>query len=234
MTTFAVSKAQSADNFLPPAEVQAWRVALDNDFNPLSGNKPGDVKKFIEVTTQVLHTAATPEAQDGSVGNQLLDVLQQALVRQLDRAVNNGDAEFAKAVIGVVANSNQPDLMASFAVDLNRVYRTASGIAADKKVFTTGEAAPVCKISQQTIIRCFDSGRIGGYRVPGSKFRRIPRADLLKFMQQNKIPTDALTMAGVIKTAAEQSGVAVFADAVRGEETILSTADLLSQRMRAR
>ena len=36
----------------------------------------------------------------------------------------------------------------------------------DKKVFTTGEAAKVCKVSQQTIIRCFDSGRLNGFRVP--------------------------------------------------------------------
>ncbi len=63
---------------------------------------------------------------------------------------------------------------------------------ADKRIFTTGEAADVCKVSQQTIIRCFDSGRLGGFRVPGSKFRRIPRADLIKFMKDNDIPTDIL------------------------------------------
>ena len=27
-----------------------------------------------------------------------------------------------------------------------------------KTVFTTGEAAKICKVSQQTIIRCFDNG----------------------------------------------------------------------------
>ncbi len=63
---------------------------------------------------------------------------------------------------------------------------------ADKKIFTTGEAAEVCKVSQQTIIRCFDSGRLGGFRVPGSKFRRIPRADLIKFMMDNEIPVEVL------------------------------------------
>src|SRR5262245_62662502 len=63
---------------------------------------------------------------------------------------------------------------------------------ADKKIFTTGEAAEVCKVSQQTIIRCFDSGRLGGFRVPGSKFRRIPRADLIKFMRSNSIPVENL------------------------------------------
>jgi len=47
-------------------------------------------------------------------------------------------------------------------------------------------------VSQQTIIRCFDSGRLQGFRVPGSRFRRIPRAELLRFMKTNEIPTDAL------------------------------------------
>ena len=63
---------------------------------------------------------------------------------------------------------------------------------ASKQVFTTGEAAEICKVSQQTIIRCFDSGRLQGFRVPGSKFRRIPRTELLRFMKTNDIPTDVL------------------------------------------
>ncbi|MHC5025980.1 MAG: response regulator [Planctomycetota bacterium] len=63
---------------------------------------------------------------------------------------------------------------------------------ADKQVFTTGEAAEICKVSQQTIIRCFDSGRLQGFRVPGSRFRRIPRAELLRFMKNNEIPTEVL------------------------------------------
>src|SRR6184192_4293794 len=61
-----------------------------------------------------------------------------------------------------------------------------------KMVFTTGEAAEICKVSQQTIIRCFDSGRLKGFRVPGSRFRRIPREALIAFMKDNNIPPDAL------------------------------------------
>ena len=61
-----------------------------------------------------------------------------------------------------------------------------------KDLFTTGEAADVCKVSQQTIIRCFDAGRLEGFRVPGSRFRRIPRQSLIKFMKENKIPLDAI------------------------------------------
>src|SRR5205809_7661422 len=61
-----------------------------------------------------------------------------------------------------------------------------------KTVFTTGEAAEICKVSQQTIIRCFDSGRLKGFRVPGSRFRRIPREALVQFMKDNGIPVDTL------------------------------------------
>jgi len=62
----------------------------------------------------------------------------------------------------------------------------------NKQVFTTGEAAAVCKVSQQTIIRCFDNGRLTGFRVPGSRFRRIPRTELLRFMKANDIPSQLL------------------------------------------
>ncbi|MGD0553175.1 MAG: response regulator [Sedimentisphaerales bacterium] len=61
-----------------------------------------------------------------------------------------------------------------------------------KELFTTGEAAEICRVSQQTIIRCFDSGRLEGFRVPGSKFRRIPRESLVKFMKNNAIPLDGM------------------------------------------
>jgi len=61
-----------------------------------------------------------------------------------------------------------------------------------KTLFTTGEAAELCKISQQTVIRCFDSGKLDGFRIPGSRFRRIPRDCLLRFMKENGIPLDSL------------------------------------------
>ena len=62
----------------------------------------------------------------------------------------------------------------------------------NKTVFTTGEVAQICKVSQQTVIRCFDSGRLHGFRVPGSRFRRIPREALIAFMKGNQIPLDQL------------------------------------------
>jgi excisionase family DNA binding protein len=58
-----------------------------------------------------------------------------------------------------------------------------------KAVFSTLEAARACKVSEQEIIRRFDGGQLKGYRLPGSRERRIPREALLRFMEENGIPT---------------------------------------------
>ncbi len=59
-------------------------------------------------------------------------------------------------------------------------------------VYTTGEAAEMSGLSQQTIIRCFDDGTLKGFRVPGSKFRRIPRKELIAFVVRNGVPPDRM------------------------------------------
>lgn len=64
--------------------------------------------------------------------------------------------------------------------------------AAADKVYTTGSAAKICGVSQQTIIRCFDAGKLKGFRVPGSTFRRITRVGLFAFMVEYGIPLDDL------------------------------------------
>ncbi len=61
-----------------------------------------------------------------------------------------------------------------------------------KSVYTTGEVSQICNVSQQTVIRCFDNGKLKGFRVPGSRFRRIPRDALLNFMKEHGIPLDHL------------------------------------------
>jgi len=67
-----------------------------------------------------------------------------------------------------------------------------NGALFSKSVFTTGEVAELCNLSQQTIIRCFDNGRLKGFRVPGSRFRRIPRDEVIRFMREHNIPLDGL------------------------------------------
>ena len=42
------------------------------------------------------------------------------------------------------------------------------------KVFTTGQVAKICKVAPRTVSKWFDSGRLKGYRIPGSQDRRNP------------------------------------------------------------
>jgi len=88
--------------------------------------------------------------------------------------------------------------------------------AEEKHIFTTGEAAEICKVSQQTIIRCFDSGRLHGFRVPGSRFRRIPRDELIRFMKNNDIPTEGFDtgLRRVLVVDDDQQIVELFCDAL--------------------
>lgn len=55
------------------------------------------------------------------------------------------------------------------------------------RVYTTGQASKVCNLSQQTIIICFEEGKLEGFYVPGSKHRRILHRSLVKFMKENNM-----------------------------------------------
>tara|TARA_Y100000310_G_scaffold300321_1_gene335917 strand:+ start:3001 stop:3624 length:624 start_codon:yes stop_codon:yes gene_type:complete len=61
-----------------------------------------------------------------------------------------------------------------------------------KRTFTTGDVAIVCSVSLRAVSRWFDSGRLQGYRIPGSRDRRIPREHLIRFLRQHglEVPRD--------------------------------------------
>jgi excisionase family DNA binding protein len=61
-----------------------------------------------------------------------------------------------------------------------------------KAVYTTGEVARICHVAPRTVSKWVDSGQLRGYRIPGSRDRRIPAEHLLAFLRAHGIPTDAL------------------------------------------
>jgi excisionase family DNA binding protein len=61
-----------------------------------------------------------------------------------------------------------------------------------KDVLTTGQVAQICNVAPRTVTKWFDSGRLKGYRIPGSRDRRIPASELIKFMKAHHMPTDVL------------------------------------------
>lgn len=62
----------------------------------------------------------------------------------------------------------------------------------EKDVLTTGEVAKICNVAPRTVSKWFDSGQLKGYRIPGSKDRRIPVPELYRFMKSHQIPMDGL------------------------------------------
>jgi excisionase family DNA binding protein len=74
------------------------------------------------------------------------------------------------------------------AMDLFGNHTMAKG----RNVLTTGDVARICNVAPRTVSKWFDSGQLKGYRIPGSKDRRIPLNELIRFMKANNMPTDAL------------------------------------------
>ncbi|HSV98922.1 MAG TPA: helix-turn-helix domain-containing protein [Sedimentisphaerales bacterium] len=65
-------------------------------------------------------------------------------------------------------------------------------MAKGRNVLTTGDVAKICNVAPRTVSKWFDSGQLKGYRIPGSKDRRIPLNELIRFMKANNMPTEAL------------------------------------------
>jgi len=65
-------------------------------------------------------------------------------------------------------------------------------MAKEKNVLTTGDVAEICSVAPRTVSKWFDNGQLKGYRIPGSRDRRIPLSELIKFMNQHGMPTGDL------------------------------------------
>ncbi|MFV0443025.1 MAG: hypothetical protein ACK5Q5_05605 [Planctomycetaceae bacterium] len=60
------------------------------------------------------------------------------------------------------------------------------------QVFTTGQISKICQVAPRTVSKWFDTGRLRGYRIPGSNDRRVPRENLVVFMREHGIPLGPL------------------------------------------
>jgi len=64
--------------------------------------------------------------------------------------------------------------------------------SSSKSVLTTGEVATICNVAARTVSKWIDSGRLDGYRIPGSRDRRVTREALDRFIRDNRLPTAAM------------------------------------------
>lgn len=65
-------------------------------------------------------------------------------------------------------------------------------MAKGKNVLTTGDVAKICNVAPRTVSKWFDTGQLKGYRIPGSKDRRIPVSELMRFMKAHNIPSSGM------------------------------------------
>ncbi len=61
-----------------------------------------------------------------------------------------------------------------------------------KEILTTGEVARICRVAPRTVSKWVDTGQLRGYRIPGSRDRRIPLQQLIRFMKAHGMPLDAI------------------------------------------
>lgn len=55
-------------------------------------------------------------------------------------------------------------------------------------VFTTCQIARICSVAPRTVSKWIDAGNLRGYRIPGSKHRRVPQSELIRFMREHGMP----------------------------------------------
>jgi excisionase family DNA binding protein len=90
-------------------------------------------------------------------------------------------------------------------------------MAKGKNVLTTGDVAKICHVAPRTVSKWFDNGQLRGYRIPGSKDRRIPVNELIRFMKVHNMPTAELAV-GKIRVLLADSNIeaaAALADSLR-------------------
>lgn len=84
-------------------------------------------------------------------------------------------------------------------------------MAKGKNVLTTGDVAKICNVAPRTVSKWFDNGQLKGYRIPGSKDRRIPVSELSRFMKAYNMPTTALPTGKIRVLIVDSSGNATSA-----------------------
>ena len=90
----------------------------------------------------------------------------------------------------------------------------------EKDVLTTGEVAKICNVAPRTVSKWFDSGSLRGYRIPGSKDRRIPVSELIKFMRAHGIPMDGMTSGRTrVLIVDDETEITTVLSKVLGEQT---------------
>ena len=78
-----------------------------------------------------------------------------------------------------------------------------------QSVLTTGDIAKICNVAARTVSKWVDNGTLIGYRIPGSKDRRVPISTFETFLHEQKMDID-LTIMEKLKKFKEGEGETGF------------------------
>jgi len=96
-----------------------------------------------------------------------------------------------------------------------------ASMAKQKSVLTTGEIARICSVAPRTVSKWFDTGQLRGYRIPGSRDRRVPIEQLIRFMRAHNIPLNGLEegVTRVLIAASDSELAGALAEALATDAT---------------
>lgn len=57
-----------------------------------------------------------------------------------------------------------------------------------KDVLTTGQVAKILRVAPNTVVKLVDTGALNGWKIPGSKDRRVDSCEVRAFCSANNIP----------------------------------------------
>jgi excisionase family DNA binding protein len=71
---------------------------------------------------------------------------------------------------------------------------------------TTGQIAEGLGVAPRTVVHWIDEGLLPGYRIPGSRHRRVRPVECLEFLKEHQLPQEWLQVLAT-PAAGDQSGV---------------------------
>jgi excisionase family DNA binding protein len=69
-----------------------------------------------------------------------------------------------------------------------------------KQSYTTGDVAKLFGVASRTVTKWFDQGHLKGWRIPGSRDRRINRSEVIRFAKQHGMDIDQIKTRVVVAT----------------------------------
>ena len=104
------------------------------------------------------------------------------------------------------------------------------------KIYTTGQIATICSVASRTVAMWIDTGKLKGYKLPGSQDRRVLESEFVKFLKENgmeflipkgEVRSPDLTL---LDTFMKLAGVKFFESPTRpDDQTILRCAKIVRE-----